>query len=248
MKLAISGKGGVGKTILTSLLAREAVQAGFKVLVVDADPDANLASQLGFKEREITPLIEFKDLINDRTGGGRLLKLNPKVDDIPDRFCLQKDGIKLLEMGTIRYGGNGCTCPENYFLKALLDHILLARDELVLVDMEAGIEHLGRGTAQAVDALIVVVNPDKKSLETKKRITDLAAHLGIQNLYVIANKIRDSADKDMILTELPNPPLGLIGYQDEVRKASRDGSPVNAKNIENEMTDIFDKLSRCLSP
>lgn len=243
MKIALTGKGGVGKTTLTSLLAKEASRIGYKVLVVDADPDANLAPQLGFEERKITPLTEFQEIINERTGGGGMLKLNPKVDDIPDKLCVEKNGIKLLKMETIRSGGEGCTCPSNYFLKALLEHILLDRDEIVFVDMEAGIEHLGRGTAHGVDALIVVINADKKSMETKKRIEKLATDIGIESLYVVANKIRESADKDMILKDLTNPPIGFIRYQDKVRRASRNGSPIDNDKMETEVRAILEKLS-----
>lgn len=242
MKIAVSGKGGVGKTTITSLLATEAAHSGHKVLAIDADPDANLASHLGFEKGKVKPLVELKDLIEERTGRGGLIKLNAKVDDIPDRFSVAKDGVKLLEMGTITRGGSGCACPANSFLKSLLSHVLLERDELVLVDMEAGIEHLGRGTAQGVDALMVVINADKRSLETKDKIKHLAADIGIEKFYTVGNKIHGPADKEMILKHLDYPPIGFINYRDEVRIASREGLPLEDKEVNREVANILKKL------
>ncbi|MBW2655071.1 MAG: AAA family ATPase, partial [Deltaproteobacteria bacterium] len=165
LKLAIGGKGGVGKTTITSLIARSiaALNKETKVIAIDADPVANLAAGLGIDESTpITPVSELSDLIAERTGAtpgtmGGFFTLNPKVDDIPDRFSLEKDGVKLLVMGTVQQGGSGCICPEATILKALMNHLVLARNEVVVMDMEAGVEHLGRATSGSVDALIVVV-------------------------------------------------------------------------------------------
>ncbi len=244
MKIAITGKGGVGKTTLAALLAKEAVGAGYKVLAIDADPDANLGSHLGLDQREITPLVELKELIAERTGGGGFIKLNPQIEDIPDRFSKDLNGIKLLEMGTITRGGTGCTCPENSFLKSLLRHILLDRDELVIVDMEAGIEHLGRGTAEGVDALIVVITPDKSSLQTKDKISQLARDIGLDRFYTVANKIRDTADKKIINANLKAPPLGLIGYHRSIRTSSREGQPVEDRGVHHQIAKIFKALQK----
>ena len=224
MKLAISGKGGVGKTTLVALLAREAVSRGYKVLAVDADPDANLASTLGIEE-ELTPLAELRELIAERTGEGGLIKLNPRVDDIPDRYSVCKDGVRLMVLGAIRQGGGGCACPESSFLRELLAHLLLERDELVLVDMEAGIEHLGRGTAQGVDALLVVVDPDRRSLETAARIRHLAEGIGLRRVLAVGNRVRDPSDRKYIGDNLPPglPLLGYIEYSKRLRLSGREG-------------------------
>ena len=186
MKLAVSGKGGVGKTTLTALLARRLVEQGRRVLAVDADPDANLAAALDFPSPEsIVPIVQMKELIAERMGTrpgavGTYFKLNPKVDGLPATHCLEHEGLKLIVMGMVRQGGAGCACPENMFLKALLDHILLGPDEDVLVDMEAGLEHLGRATASSVDGLLVVVEAGLRSVETLERIRRLAADIGLK--------------------------------------------------------------------
>ena len=208
MKLAVTGKGGVGKTTLAAGLAKVFVEEGRKVFCIDADPDANLAQTLGFPNpSNITPLIEMKELIEERTGAkpgstSPFFKLNPDVDDIPEKFFVEHRGIKLAVMGTVRGGGLGCTCPENAFLRALLLHLFVQRDEAVILDMEAGIEHLGRGTAQAMDILITVVEPGKKSIETAIKIKSLAKQIGIKFVKIVGNKIRGKDDKNFILNNL----------------------------------------------
>ena len=176
MKIAVSGKGGVGKTTFSALLIRALNESGKHVLAIDADPDANLASALGIKDaNKITPISEMKDLIFERTEAkpgtiGGFFKLNPKVDDLPDSLSVKFENIKFMRLGEIKKGGSGCICPESTLLKALVTHIVLARDEVVVMDMEAGIEHLGRATAKAVDKLIVVVEPGRRSIETAGHI------------------------------------------------------------------------------
>ena len=204
MKIAISGKGGVGKTTITALLCRSLAAQGRSVIAIDADPDANLAAALGFpRDLVITPLIEMRDLIRERVGvePGQptvYFKMNPKVDDIPERFAVQKGNIRLMAMGTIRRGGSGCACPESVIVKELIGHLLIDRDDVVILDMEAGIEHLGRGTAQFVDALLVVVQPTVASLQTYHRIKALAADLNIPRLVVVANNVRSDEDRQRI--------------------------------------------------
>ena len=221
MKIAISGKGGVGKTTLAAFLAKIFAEAGYSVLAVDADPDANLAASLGFPQsEEITPVSEMKELIEERTGvrPGQItpfFKLNPRVDDIPEKYAQKYNGIRLMVMGRIKRGGSGCYCPENALLRALITHLLIARDEVIILDMEAGVEHLGRATAKAVDKLIVVVEPGRRSIETALRIDKLAEEIGLQNAVVmVGNKIRSQSDKESLISSLPGFEfLGFIPYE-----------------------------------
>lgn len=233
LKLAIGGKGGVGKTTITSLIARSiaALNKETKVIAIDADPVANLAAGLGIDESTpITPVSELSDLIAERTGAtpgtmGGFFTLNPKVDDIPDRFSLEKDGVKLLVMGTIQQGGSGCICPEATILKALMNHLVLARNEVVVMDMEAGVEHLGRATSGSVDALIVVVNPGKRSRVAADKIRKLGRDIGIKNVVVLANRVRNEEDKKLIQDSMPDYEiLGFIPEMDEISGADRDGT------------------------
>jgi len=204
MKIAIAGKGGVGKTLLAALLTKLFVARKQKVFAIDADPDSNLALTLGFPETEkIIPLIEMKDLIEERTGAkpdsiNPYFKLNPKVNDIPEKYFVTYKGISLAVMGTVRGGGLGCTCPENTFLKSLLRHLMVERNEVVILDMEAGLEHLGRGTVDSVNKLIIVVEPGMKSIETAHRVEKLSKEIGITSTGIVANKIRGDADKRFI--------------------------------------------------
>jgi CO dehydrogenase maturation factor len=219
MKLAISGKGGVGKTLLSALLTREFARNGYSVLAIDADPDTNLASALGFPNPDgITPISEMEELIEERTGvkpgqPGSLFKLNPRVDDIPEKYAHKLDGIRLMVMGKVKRGGSGCYCSENTLLQALMAHLLVSRDEVVILDMAAGIEHLGRATAKAVDRLIVVVEPGRKSIETATRIKKLAQDIGITGVVAVGNKIRRQEDREFLLKELPGFEfLGFLPY------------------------------------
>jgi len=223
LKLAITGKGGVGKTTLAATLALLFSKDDDRVIAIDADPDSNLAATLGFPEPEkIVPLVDMKELISERTevqsgGFGSYFKLNPKVDDIPERYGPEYQGVRLLAMGGGRKGGSGCFCPESAFLRSLLAHLLIGREDVVILDMEAGIEHLTRGTAQGVDALIVVVEPGKRSVETAFRIKELASDLNIGNLFVVGNKVRDHSDADFIREHISDLDLlGLIAYDREM--------------------------------
>ncbi|OGF54459.1 MAG: hypothetical protein A2Z21_00430 [Candidatus Fraserbacteria bacterium RBG_16_55_9] len=224
MKIVLSGKGGVGKTTLCALLAREAASKGYRVLAVDADPNPTLAATFGLSE-EPRPLVEFQGLIEERLGSLEgFFRLNPKVDDIPGRFAVRKDGVEILVMGPIRRGGEGCACPQSTFLKSLLQHIVLDRDDLVLLDVEAGLESLGRATVQGVDCLLAVVEPDSKSLLTAGRISRLAQDIGLKNIFAVANKIREPADSKYIQDHLP-PELVLLGTlpdSEAIRRAGRE--------------------------
>jgi len=230
MKLAVSGKGGVGKTTFAAILIRALSEKGKHVLAIDADPDANLAAALGIVDADkITPISEMKDLIFERTEArpgsiGGFFKLNPKVDDLPDALSVKLDNIKFMRLGEVKKGGGGCICPESTLLKALITHIVLARDEVVVMDMEAGIEHLGRATAMAVDKLIVVVEPGRRSIDTAGHIKSLAADIGLKNIALIGNKIRGKKDQDFLSNNLSEFDfLGFIPYDDALIEADLEG-------------------------
>jgi CO dehydrogenase maturation factor len=233
MKIAISGKGGVGKTTLCALLAQEAARRCYRVLAVDADPNPTLAAALGFFQ-EPKPLVELRELIEERLGSLEgFFRLNPQVSDIPERFSIEKDGIRLLVMGPVRQGGEGCACPQNTFLKSLLQHIVLERDELVLLDLEAGLEPLGRATAQGVDAVLVVLEPDARSLATAARIQKLAHDLLLKRIYTVVNKVREPEDVAYVQAQMPEglPLLSALPYSEVIRRSGRRRAPAAQENI-----------------
>lgn len=242
MKLAVSGKGGVGKTTFSSMLARTLSDMGKRVLAIDADPDANLAAALGISDTDkIVPIAEMKDLIFERTEAkpgtmGGFFKLNPKVDDLPDALSHKKDNIKLMRLGSVKKGGSGCLCPESTLLRALVTHIVLVRDEVVIMDMEAGIEHLGRATAQAVDTLIVVVEPGRRSIETAEHIRQLAAEIHLKKLLIVGNKIRNPKDEEFLRKNLPDFNfLGFLPYEESLIEADLNGfAPYDSQSTSRE--------------
>lgn len=251
MKLAVSGKGGVGKTTFSALLARTLSDRGKKVLAIDADPDANLAAALGIADADkITPIADMKELIFERTGAqpgtiGGFFKLNPKVDDIPDTLSTRLENIKLMRLGSVKKGGSGCLCPESTLLKALVTHVVLGRNEVVIMDMEAGIEHLGRATAQAVDKLIVVVEPGRRSIDTAEHIKRLAGEIHLKNIAVVGNKIRGPKDEDFLRTHLNGFDfLGFLPYDNDLIEADLSGaSPYEtATAAKSVVAGIIDKL------
>lgn len=235
MKIAITGKGGVGKTTLTSLLAYTYADQDYRVLAIDADPSPCLGAALGFPEellQKLTPIARMDELIYERTGAqpgtvGGFFKLNPRVDDLPDRFSALHNGIRLLELGAVELGGAGCICPESAILRALTTHILLRRDEMVLMDMYAGVEHLGRATADAVDAMLIVVEPTARSIATAGQIKALAEDLKLARLYVVGSKVQDDEDRTFIEANSPDlPVLGHLTDDPRVRQADREGIAV----------------------
>lgn len=251
MKIAVAGKGGAGKSTIVSLMARVLSEQGKKVIVIDADPDMNQASLLGVSgDVKIIPISELKELIAERTGTtpgqpAPFFTMNPKVSDIPSKYSVTVSGITLLTMGTIKRGGGGCACPENAFIKSLISHLFIAREEWVILDMEAGIEHLGRGTALGVDQLIVVVEPSKTSIATAHRVKQLAQDIGIKKIMIAANKIGNDEDKRIIKEHLPGYNiLGFVEYSDEIRKISSFGKSVFSAG-ENTLAQI-DKLVKAL--
>ncbi len=230
MKLAITGKGGVGKTTLASTLARLYAAEGRQVLAADVDPDANLGLALGMTEEEvnsIVPVSKMKELARERTAANEsntFYKLNPQVSDLPDKLAKEINGVKLLVMGTVDTGGGGCVCPEHVMLKAMLSSLVLRKDDVVIMDMEAGLEHLGRGTASCMDQFIVVIEPGARSIQTYTRIKELARDIGITRVRVVANKVRGESDRAFLRERIPAEDLlGFISYNTEVIDADRSG-------------------------
>lgn len=235
MKLAISGKGGVGKTTFTALLAQAYADAGRDVLAVDADPSPCLAGALGFPDAlraQLAPISEMDELIEERTGAkpgtvGGFFTINPRVDDIPERFSVAHRGVRLLEMGAVDLGGSGCICPESAMLKTLFTHLLFRRDDVLLLDMYAGVEHLGRATVDFVDAMVVVVEPTRRSLGTAAQIKRLAEDIKLDRLWLVGNKVRDDEEAAFIEAETPGiPVLGMLPADLAVQEADRLGIPV----------------------
>ncbi len=212
MKIAITGKGGVGKTTLSALLARELAEQGRRVLAIDADPNGNLAGAVGYDEESsgrIEPLIEKKTLVEERTGAkpgsmGGYFVLNPKVDDLVERFSVEIDGLRLMVTGELKEALGGCYCPENALLRSFLRHLMVDRDEWVILDMEAGFEHLTRGTAESVGVLLVVVEPGQRAMKTAEKITSLARQLHIRKVGYIINKVHSESQEKRIAEKLGN--------------------------------------------
>lgn len=256
MKIAISGKGGVGKTTIAGALARHLAGRGNTVLAIDADPDSNLPSALGVdpsRLKEIKPLAAMRELIAERTGAqpgtfGGMFKMNPKVDDIPDEYSLVHEGVKLITLGTVPKAGTGCLCPEGTLLRVLMRHIMVQRNEAVIIDMEAGLEHLARGSTESMDAFIVVVEPGQRSIQTAHQIRRLAADLGIEKVFVIGNKIVDDSDREIIKEGVA--PMDVIGYMEiseGIRDADRKGvsgydNDDNLKRLAEELCNELEKL------
>lgn len=262
LKIAITGKGGVGKTTFASLLCRAFTDDGGRVLAVDADPDANFAAALGIPAERaafLQPVARMKALAEERTGAsggyGSLFKLNPKVSDLPGEFCLEHGGVRFLWMGTLEQGGSGCACPESTLVKRLMGHLLLERDEVVIMDMEAGLEHLGRRTAEAVDALVVVVEPGQRSLQTAHQIVKLAGDLGIEEVFVVGSKVRDEEDLRLIEASIPSERLlGSIAFCEEVRRADRENvapdrlSPQALREVREIKNRLLERRGKLSSP
>lgn len=235
MKLAISGKGGVGKTTLAALLAQVYADGGRQVLAADADPSPCLAGALGFPDElraKLRPIAEMDALIEERTGAkpgtvGGFFTINPRVDDIPERFSVVHRNVRLLEMGAVDLGGSGCICPESAMLKTLVTHMLFRKDDILILDMYAGVEHLGRATVDFVDALVIVVEPTRRSLGTAAQIKQLAHDIGLNRLWLVGNKVRNQDEAEFLRAETPGiPVLGMLPADMLVQEADRLGIAV----------------------
>ena len=251
MKIAISGKGGVGKTTVAGMLARLFAAHGYDVIAIDADPDANLASALGIRDADkITPISEMRELIEERTGAkpgsfGGYFKMNPTVQDLPEKLSVRKDGIRLMVMGTVKRGGGGCVCPESVLLKALVTNLVVYRKELVLMDMEAGLEHLGRATTQAVDKLIVVVEPGRRSIDTATHIRELAAGIGLKKIAIVGNKVRGEKDIAYLKEQLAGfEILGFVPYDEAIVEAdlANDAPFAKPEDFPAGLREVYDRL------
>jgi CO dehydrogenase maturation factor len=255
MKIAISGKGGVGKTTLAGVMARILAHRGRKVLAIDADPDSNLASAIGLPQEglaKLSPIASMTSMIEERTGAkkgsyGTMFKLNPKVDDLPDDMGVSYQGVKLLLLGCIPQGGGGCFCPENVLLKNLVRHLLVQREEALIIDMEAGLEHLGRGSTGYVDALVIVVEPGQRAMNTARQIKKLGEDLKIKNTMIVGNKVTSEEDRRLIEEQLSDfPVLGHMSFNPKILQADREGkSPYDIdEKIKGEVGAILKELEK----
>ena len=250
MKIAISGKGGVGKSTLAAALSLLMAEKKRKVLALDADPAANLANAIGIPEdqrKKIVPISKQKALIEERTGAkvnqyGQMFKLNPEVSDIADKYAINYNGVSLLVVGAIEKGGSGCACPENILVRALVTNLVLHRNEALIMDMEAGVEHLGRATVSGVDGMLIVVEPGQRAVDCAKMIIGMANDIGLRKLYIIANRVTCHEDETFIRNSFPDREvLGVIPYSEKVRRSDMNGVSVLDK-IEPETRKAFDLI------
>jgi len=248
MKIAISGKGGVGKTTIMALIAHELKKLGKHVLIIDADPSPHMAETLGVHNPErITPLADMTRLLAERAEknpGSPFYQLNPQVNDLIKDFMIEHDGMQLMVLGAIQKADGGCACPENHVLRKMLKKMLLTADDAVLLDMEAGIEHLGRGTVAGVDHLLVVVIPSQSSIRTAMKIKRLADEVQIPNIFFVGNLVRNEEDRQFLEDGLGVRPIALFPDSQAIRNAERKESPITG--IDAELNDAPRQLVQSL--
>jgi CO dehydrogenase maturation factor len=229
LKIAVAGKGGAGKTTLSGGLALY-FSKKYNVIAVDSDPSMNLHTALGMENPR--PISEFKDMIKERAVVAEgIFNINPKVDDIPETHSASIDNLKLLVMGTVEKGGEGCMCPENTFLSALLRHLVLKRDEVLILDTEAGVEHFGRKTAEGFDVMLILCEPSVKAIDTANRVYGLSKEIGIKRVYGVANKIANDEQMELVQSGLDFEVLCPIPYDEEVIKADMLGVPLTDRLV-----------------
>ena len=243
MKIAVSGKGGVGKTTISSNLAKLFTKEGFRVYAVDADADSSLGLALGIDEKELEkmkPMIEMRDLIGEIAGDGALYTLNPEVDSIIKKYSVDFEGIRFLRMGGIKKGGSSCYCRENTFLKALMNSLIMDMKDVVILDMGAGIEHLTRGTSANVDLMLIVTEPGKSSVQTARIVEGLARELGVKEVRFIANKVRTEKEREFIARNFRQDELlGILDYDEEIAERSMGYGSQSAAVENRELEDLL---------
>ncbi len=253
VKIAIAGKGGVGKTTISGTLSRLLAKDGLKVYAIDADPAMNLWISLGIDKKNVesaSPLSENDILVEERTGAkpgsiGGVFSLTPKVNDISEKYGVSgPDGVKLLILGTVKSGGIGCMCPANSLLKALMRHLLISQNDAVVLDMEAGLEHLGRGVVKGVDVLINVVEPSYRSIQTSIRVKKLADELEVENVIVVGNRITNQKEENFLRNEfkaLNQDLLSIIPYDPAIPEAEMNGeAPIDYNPTSPAMNALID--------
>ncbi len=234
MKIAVTGKGGVGKTTVAGTIARLLGRDGKKILAVDADPNYNLWSSLGISAdvaEKIQPLLENDELVKEKTESkwvevlGNFFNVRPQVDDLTARYAIPgPDNVRLLVAGTVNMGGEGCMCPSAALLKTLISYLNLESNEAFVMDMDAGIENLGRGTIKGMDLLLAVVEPGRRSLDTIERIKHLAQDIGLDRVFAVGNKIMNEDDERFVTEVVESkgiPLIGMIPYDENIREADR---------------------------
>lgn len=255
MKIAVSGKGGVGKSTIAGAIARILAEKGGRVLALDADPDANLASALGIphsEQEKFVTLAQQIDLIEERTGAkvgqyGQVFKLNPEVSDVADKYAYDHKGVSLLVLGAVQSGGGGCACPESTFLRALVTDLVLFKDDTLIMDMEAGIEHLGRATSKGVDVMLVVVEPGQHSIDCAKTIARMAKEIGVERIVFVANKVAGKEDEEFLRQALPDKEIvAFLPFSNPVKHADRDGVGVY-DCLDEETLRMYDEIVRRIS-
>ena len=251
MKIAVSGKGGVGKSTIAAALALTIAKNGGRVLALDADPDANLASALGISsadQEKIVPISKQIALIEERTGAkvntyGKVFKLNPEVGDVAEKYSYNHNGIDLLVLGAVVAGGSGCACPESTFIRALVTDLVMFKNEALIMDMEAGIEHLGRATSRGVDVMVVVVEPGKRSIDCAFTVQRMCGEIGVRKIVAVANKVTGSEDEQFITSSLPEgiDLVATIPYSETVRNADREGVSV-LDVLDDDLKAVFEEM------